>query len=198
MGNRMGNREISRRSFVIKSCAGAGSTWLLSNLPEVLLAQEHAHHAALSATPVALEFFTSDQAAEVEAIAAQIIPTDDTPGAREARVIYFIDRALTTFAAEDRPAFIRGLDEIQSKVKRRFKGKDRFSVLASGQQIQLLKSIEKSEFFELIRTMTIFGMFANPGYGANYNEIGWKLIGFQNEFFFEPPFGFYDTGYEAK
>ena len=30
---------------------------------------------------------------------AQIVPSDDTPGAREAGVIYFIDRALATFLA---------------------------------------------------------------------------------------------------
>ena len=35
-------------------------------------------------------------AAEIEAIAARIIPSDATPGAREAGVVYFIDRALST------------------------------------------------------------------------------------------------------
>ena len=33
------------------------------------------------------------QAATLEAVATQIIPTDDTPGAREARVVNFIDNA---------------------------------------------------------------------------------------------------------
>ena len=37
-------------------------------------------------------FFTPEQALEVEEMAAQIIPTDETPGAREARVVAFIDR----------------------------------------------------------------------------------------------------------
>ncbi len=194
----MGKKEISRRQFVIKSCAGAGSAWLLSNLPEILLAQEHAHQAAASPAPVKLDFFSPEQAADVEAIAAQIIPTTETPGAREARVVYFIDRALATFSSDDRPAFLKGLAELQSKVRKRFKKADRFSNLTSEQQIQLIKSIEKSEFFELIHTMTILGMFANPAYGGNHNEIGWKLIGFETEFLFEPPFGFYDRDYEAK
>jgi hypothetical protein len=38
--------------------------------------------------------FTTEKGAEIEAIAAQIIPADDTPGAREARVIYFMDPEL--------------------------------------------------------------------------------------------------------
>jgi gluconate 2-dehydrogenase gamma chain len=126
-------------------------------------------------------------------MAAQIIPTDSTPGAREARVIYFIDRALATFAAEERPKFIKGLKQLQSRVKKSSRNAARFSALAPDQQIQLLKSIEKSDFFELVRVMTIFGMFASPEYGGNHDRIGWKLIGFQDEFMFQPPFGYYDS-----
>ena len=40
-------------------------------------------------TPTA--FFNITQMADVEAISAQIIPTTDTPGAREAHVVVFID-----------------------------------------------------------------------------------------------------------
>ncbi len=191
----MRNEEISRRLFLIQSCAAAGYGWLISHWPEVQAAQQHAHAAAQAEAPVKFEFFTPEQAAEVEAIAAQIIPTDDTPGAREARVIYFIDRALATFASEERAAFLKGLKELQSQVKKRFKTTTSFSELSSAQQIQLLKAIEKSQFFELVRTMTIIGMFANPSYGGNYNQLGWKLLGFEDQFYFEPPFGFYDRDY---
>ena len=47
-----------------------------------------------------LSFLTAAEAADVEAVAAQIIPTDDTPGAREAGVVHFIDRALATFFSQ--------------------------------------------------------------------------------------------------
>jgi len=194
----MDNREISRRLFMIKSCEAAGYGWLLSNMPEILAAQEHAHRAAQSEAPVKFEFFTPEQASEVEAIAAQIIPTDDTPGAREARVIYFIDRALMTFATGERAPLLKGLKQLRSKVKKRFKTAKSFSGLSSEQQIELLKAIEKSQFFEIIRTLTIMGMFANSEYGGNYNQIGWKLIGFEDQFFFRPPFGFYDRDYQSN
>ncbi|HEU4391263.1 MAG TPA: gluconate 2-dehydrogenase subunit 3 family protein [Blastocatellia bacterium] len=196
----MNKNQISRRLFMIESGAGIGSAWLLSNLPEILAAQNHAHAAAQSPGTAKLEFFTPEQAVEVEAIAAQIIPTDSTPGAREARVIYFMDRALATFAADDRPSFLKGLKDLQSKVRKQFKksNAERFSALTNDQQIKLLKSIEKSEFFELVRTMTIYGMFANPTYGGNHDEIGWKLIGFESQFVFEPPFGFYDRDDQAN
>ena len=193
----MANQEISRRLFIAKSGAGLASAWLLSGMPEIIAAQEHAHLAAQSAAPTKFEFLTPEQAVEVEAIAAQIIPTDDTPGAREARVIYFIDRALVTFASEERAALVNGLKQLPSRVKKRFPQKKRFSELSAEQQIRLLKAIEKTPFFELVRTLTVIGMFANPEYGGNYEQIGWKLIGFEDRFAFKPPFGFYDRDYQA-
>ncbi|SRR6266567_990372 len=194
----MDNQDISRRLFLINSCAGLGSIWLAASLPEILAAQEHAHHAAQSVSPSKFEFFNLEQAAEVEAIAAQIIPTDDTPGAREARVIYFIDRALATFAAEERAVLVEGLNDLQKKARKRFGKTKRFSDLSSEQQTELLKGIEKGQFFELVRTMTILGMFSNPEYGGNHDQIGWKLLGFEDQFHFKSPFGFYDAEYQSK
>jgi gluconate 2-dehydrogenase gamma chain len=189
---------ISRRLFMIKSCAGLGSAWIASHLHEIAAAQEHAHHAALSQVPSRFEFFTPEQSVEVEAVAAQILPTDDTPGAREARVIYFIDRALATFATDERVAFVEGMKDLQKKAQKRFGKTRKFSDLSSEQQTGLLKGIEKGQFFELVRTMTILGMFCNPEYGGNYNQIGWKLLGFEDQFHFKSPFGFYDAEYQSK
>lgn len=194
----MDDQDISRRLFMIKSCAGLGSAWIVSHLPEIAAAQEHVHIAAQSSTPSNFEFFTNEQAVEVEAIAAQILPTDDTPGAREARVIYFIDRALATFASDEHAAFVRGLNGLQKKAAKHFGKKLRFSHVTSVQQAELLKGIEKSEFFELVRTLTILGMFSNPEYGGNYNQIGWKLLGFEDQFSYKSPFGFYESEYPAK
>jgi gluconate 2-dehydrogenase gamma chain len=194
----MDDQDISRRLFMIKSCAGLGSAWIVSHLPEIAAAQEHVHIADQSSTPSKFEFLTNEQAVEVEAIAAQILPTDDTPGAREARVIYFIDRALATFASDERAAFVRGLNGLQKKTVKHFGKKLRFSKLSSSQQSELLKGIEKSQFFELVRTMTILGMFSNPEYGGNYNEIGWKLLGFEDQFVYKSPFSFYDGEYQAR
>jgi gluconate 2-dehydrogenase gamma chain len=194
----MDDQDITRRLFISKSCVGLGSAWIISHLAEIAAAQEHAHHAALSQAPSKFEFFTQEQSIEVDAIAAQIIPTDDTPGAREARVVYFIDRALATFATDERAAFVEGLNGLQKKARKRFGKSRRFSDLSSEQQTELLKGIEKGQFFELVRTMTILGMFSNPEYGGNHNQIGWKLLGFEDQFHFKSPFGFYDAEYRAN
>jgi gluconate 2-dehydrogenase gamma chain len=192
----MDNEDVSRRLFLIKSLTGVSSAWLALHLPEIVEAQQHAHHAIQAAAPVKFEFLTPEQVTEVEAVAAQIIPTDDTPGAREARVIYFIDRALTTFDKDKQSQYVKGLKELQSKQKKMFKNSAKFSSLNSEQQIKVLKAIEKSEFFEMVRVHTIMGFFADPSYGGNYDKVGWKLIGFKDDFYFKPPFGYYDREYK--
>ena len=192
----MKNEDSSRRLFLLRSLSGVSSAWLALRLPEIMAAQEHAHHAAQSVAPVELEYFTPEQAAEVEALAAQIIPTDDTPGTREARVIYFIDRALTTFDKDKQPQYVKGLKELQTKQKKMFPKSAKFSELSSEQQISLLKKIDKTDFFNLVRLHTLMGLLADPSYGGNFNQTGWQLIGFHDQFNFKPPFGFYDRDYK--
>jgi gluconate 2-dehydrogenase gamma chain len=192
----MNTEDISRRLFLIRSLTGVSSAWLASRLPEIVAAQEHAHHAAQSDAPTKFEFLTPEQAAEVEAMAAQIIPIDDTPGAREARVIYFIDRALTTFDKDKQQQYVKGLKELQAKQKKMFKNSAKFSDLTAEQQIKVLKAFEKRDFFETVRVHTVMGFFADPSYGGNFNNAGWKLIGFEDQFYFKPPFGFYDREYK--
>jgi gluconate 2-dehydrogenase gamma chain len=183
----------SRRSFLTGSAAGLGSAWIAANWSAILEAQEHAKRAAASGSPVKLEFFSPEQGAEVESVAAQIIPTDDTPGAREAGAVYFIDRALTTFDRERQAVYTQGLGDLQAKTRELFPSAAKFSGLNADQQIQVLKSIEKTPFFAQIRTHTITGFLANPEYRGNRDEIGWKLIGFEGKFHYQAPFGYYDA-----
>jgi gluconate 2-dehydrogenase gamma chain len=191
----MNTGDASRRQFLLSSVSGLSSAWLALRWPAILAAQAHAHQAAQSGDPVQFQFLSSEQAIEVEAMAAQIIPADDTPGAREARAVYFIDRALTTFDREKQAAYTRGLKDLQVKTQKLFANKNKFSDLASEQQIQLLTTIEKTEFFELVRLHTIMGFLAKPEYGGNFDQAGWKLIGFEDQMTFEPPFGYYDSEY---
>ena len=175
--------ELSRRGVVL------GSLSLAARIAE---AQRHAHEALQSVSP-RLEALDSAAAAEVEALAAQIIPSDDGPGAREAGVIYFIDRALATFEAGQRDAYRKGMDEIQHKRRKMYPGSSSIAGLSTGQQIELLRAIEKSEFFELLRKHTVWGFVGSPIYGGNRGKAGWAYIGFDDRMIFEPPFGYYDA-----
>jgi gluconate 2-dehydrogenase gamma chain len=189
----MSREGTSRRSFLVSSVTGLSTAWVAAHWPAILEAEEYAQQSAAAARPGAFVVFTVEQAAEVDAMASRIFPTDDTPGAHEAHIVYFIDRALTTFAKDSQPAYVQGLKDLQARTTQMFPGVNRFSALTNAQQIQLLTSIEKTPFFIMVRNHTITGMFASPKHGGNYDKAGWKLIGFEDTLNFKPPFGYYDA-----
>src|ERR1051326_6074903 len=78
--------DLSRRDFLTRAGSAVSAAWVSTHWPALVSAAEHAHQAARSAKPHTFHFFTPEEAAEVDAICARIIPTDETPGAREAGV----------------------------------------------------------------------------------------------------------------
>jgi gluconate 2-dehydrogenase gamma chain len=189
----MGNKRRSRRSFLMESATGLSAAWVAANYDGILAAQEQVRQAAQAGQLPPLTFFTAEQAAEIEAMTAQIIPTDETPGAREAHCVYFIDRALSTFARGSQPAYMQGLRELLAKTRELYPDADKFSALSGGQQIQVLTALEKTPFFNTVRTHTVIGFLARPVHGGNYDKIGWKLIGYDDSLNHTPPFGYYDA-----
>ena len=189
----MSTRGKSRRSFLVESVSGLGAAWVAANYSGILAAEEYVAEAVQSGQPATFAFFTQAQAVEVEAMAAQIIPTDDTPGAREARVVSFIDRALVTFERERQPVYTRGLEDLEAQTKQLFPNASTFSAQTSDQQIQVLAAMENTPFFNLVRSHTITGFFASPVHGGNYNQVGWKLVGYDASLNHKPPFGYYDA-----
>jgi gluconate 2-dehydrogenase gamma chain len=158
----------------------------------VLAAQQHAHDVVSNAKPADFSALSQEEAREIEALASQIIPTDDSPGAREAGVIYFIDRALGTFDADKRALYTEGLKRVQAARLELFPNSQCIAALQPSEQTRLLHAIENTDFFDLLRTHTIMGFFGNPSYGGNRDKAGWKLIGFDDRHQFAPPFGYYD------
>lgn len=190
----------SRREFLAASGVALATLWLTADADELGASLRHAAHVARANRPAPLEAFTPQQAADVEAIAAQIIPTDDTPGAREARVINFIDHSMANWAKPQLPTFLEGLKELNAEVEKRWPGAGTFVKLSSSRQIELLTAWEKDRkpFFEAVRSAAITGMFSLPVYGGNYDRIGWKLLGFEDRFAWQPPFGAYDAEVMGK
>src|SRR5213082_1917760 len=123
--------ELNRRNFLLRAGTGLSAAWVTASWPALLSAATHAHAAAKAATPPKFEFFTPEEAAEVAAITARIIPTDDTPGAREAGVVYFIDRGLATFAVDDQKTYREGLPELQARLREMFPRGPNFSCLGT-------------------------------------------------------------------
>ena len=192
-GESMSTQEKSRRSFLIESVSGLGGAWVAVNYPAILAAEEYVLKAAESEEQARFAFFTPEQAVEVEEMAAQIIPTDHTPGAREARVVSFIDRVLVTFERARQADYTQGLTDLAAQTQQRFPNASRFSELTFDQQLQVLTAIEDTPFFNLVRTHTITGFFASPVHGGNHDKVGWQLLGYDDSLNHEAPFGYYDA-----
>lgn len=207
----MNSFDVARRNFLQLLGSTASAAWLTANWPALVSAAEHAHQAAKSDHP-ALEVFTAEQAREVEALTACIIPSDATPGAREAGVVYFIDHALKTFFSEALPVYQKGLEAAQKITAELFPGVPSFSAASEEQKLKIFMHMaEESErekggprrlapaaspdFFQTLRIHTIFGFLVDPEGGGNRDYAGWKAIGRDPSHSFSPPFGFYDKDY---
>jgi gluconate 2-dehydrogenase gamma chain len=189
----MVDAELSRRGFLKAAGSAAGAGWLAALWPAVLAAAEQAEQAAAArAAGVAFETLAAEDAADLAAIASQIFPSDGTPGATEAGVVYFMDSALRSFMVGAADSVLEGLGALNRKAAAVQPGA-RFSALPGPEQLKLLKAEEASPFFGTVRFMTIAGMFALPAYGGNQDHQGWKVLGFEHRHFWQPPFGFYDA-----
>ena len=231
-------------------------------------------------------FFTQHEWDTIEAVAARIMPTDHDPGAREARVVVFIDRYVSgidyVFAAADGNGFLkltgraadawrarqfkmqalyrRGVRELDTLARGEQLGREdgglvptfdswnetrgahndgangqskRFVDLTDEEQDQVLVALsgapkpskvtlgtkepvttflqgsfdEDLPFFETLCLHTRQGFYADPVYGGNKDQMGWKVIGFPGpkslkdtmdgtydttEYFYEGDYDWYD------
>jgi gluconate 2-dehydrogenase gamma chain len=160
-------------------------------LPDFSLALDHAA-AQVNGGENKLVFFTPEEAQQMEAVCAQIIPSDDGPGAREAGAIYFIDYALSQTEPHLQPIFRSGLKELAAA-----SAPHKFNELATAQQIVVLKKLEQTDFFARARQYTILGFLGDPARHGNRDQVGWKYIGFENPGMFTHPFGYYDAEFLA-
>jgi len=207
----MNSSSSARRDFLQLLSGTFGAAWVTANWPALVSAAEHAHQAVKSGK-TALEVLTQEQARELDALTACIIPTDATPGAREAGVLYFIDHALKTFASDCVPNYERGLKEVQNLTAELFPGVTRFSAAAEEQKLKVLTHLsadsekemssqrrhtpsDTGDFFKTLRLHTVMGFLVDPEGGGNRDFVGWKTIGRDPAHSFSPPFGFYDKDY---
>ncbi|MBX3100340.1 MAG: gluconate 2-dehydrogenase subunit 3 family protein [Salinibacterium sp.] len=173
-------------------------------------------------------FFSDHEWDTIEAAAARIIPTDQDPGAREARVIVFIDRYLSGidyhYAAADGSGFLRmegeearaarartndfqrmyreGVGELDAVAMRHGAAdfvsadeatQDKILVEVSGAPKPSHVRLDEHEvfysrlqgntdtgksFFDTLAFHVRQGFYADPVYGGNKDQVGWKVIGF--------------------
>ncbi len=154
------------------------------------------------------QFFTLEEAREVEAIVERLIPADDlSASGKEAGCAVFIDRQLAShYGRYERlyqhgpfvpgveppsdlvPAerYRVGIEQLGRHCQATF-GK-RFSELEGDQRDEVLRKMESGDiafegiesevFFEQILQNAMEGFFADPIYGGNRDMVSWKMLGF--------------------
>lgn len=186
--------DRGRRDFLRSTGTMAGGAWLVAQLPALARAAEAARAARAAGGP--FRNLTAEEAADLQAIAARIVPTDDRPGATEAGAVWFMDEVLggmfMAFAADLRA----GLAALNEDVAQR-KGRPRFALLDEAAQDEVLHAHEDADWFHLAWLLTLGGLLALPSYGGNRDHVGWKLIGFEHRHVWSPPFGYYDAQHEG-
>jgi gluconate 2-dehydrogenase gamma chain len=186
----MQNDNTSRRNFLRGGVALAGGSWLRYTAPGIAALAQAACSAKEDSAAFAI--LTAKEAIEFEAIAARILPTTESPGAREAGVIWFFDETFGTFNAGNLQFARSGLAEFQAAIGSGVL----FSDLDEAAQDAYLKTQEQTPFFNMIWFMALTGFFGMSKYGGNKNDIGWKLLDVDpGKHAYQSPFGYYDAEY---
>jgi gluconate 2-dehydrogenase gamma chain len=152
------------------------------------------------ATSHALQFFNDEEARTVEALAERIIPGDaQNPGARDAGVVYYIDRAVNGFSSDLQIVYRLGLRELDEHCRGRYDAP--FTDLPEARQDDVVRELLGPEvaasstglqfsrddqpagprllrLLAVVREHTVEGYFCDPVYGGNREAVGWKLVGF--------------------
>lgn len=188
----MNESRLKRRNFLVSATAVVSGGWLASALPMIAATAQAAAESRDRGEPFA--HLQPLDAADLEAMAELILPSTETPGAREAGVIWFIDAALGGVLAGMAEPVGKGLAELNAGLGADF----RFAGLDQERQVRVLQAIDTTPFFDMVHFLTVAGMFALPGYGGNRDKLGWALLGFEDRHAWQPPFGYYDQAYMAK
>ena len=133
-----------------------------------------------------LLFFSGADAQTIEAATARIFPSDELgPGAREAGVMVYLDRALAGPYAHLADTYRQGIAGLDA-ASHRTAGVP-FAALPEAQQDAILHDLERGNlagfrlapaFMALLIQHTREGMFCDPAHGGNRDLVGWKLMGY--------------------
>jgi gluconate 2-dehydrogenase gamma chain len=138
-------------------------------------------------------FLTETEAETVDAVCGRIFPSGDgKPGARETKVITYIDRTVAAEGEALRRCYRDGVEALDALTSELYG--QRFAELSDDRKDVVLERVEASgaieatespedenllaTFFALVWEHTIQGMFCDPQYGGNHDALGWQLVGF--------------------
>ena len=133
----MNDTNDSRRAALVGMSRVVGAAWLAANWPAVARAAEHSHH--MMAAPAAARILHLDALEEQVAtlVSGHIVPGGDSPGAREAGVIYFIDYCVGQHCLGADEGFCKGLKALDDSARELYPDAGGFAALDEVRQLEL-------------------------------------------------------------
>jgi gluconate 2-dehydrogenase gamma chain len=169
------SNSMDRRDFL----KAAGGTVAIATLPVVSAAVQG------SLAP-GCKFFTVPQAALIESIAEQMIPTDQDPGGKSAGVVLYIDGVLAgpygkfySTNYEEGLAMIDVASQKQFGVAFASAGSDHQAKIVQDLQLGRSRRESRHEFFGLLWRHVMEGYYGDPDHGGNRDGASWKMLGFE-------------------
>lgn len=121
----------------------------------------------------------------LEALSEAILPSDEGPGAAEAKVADYLERALARRSERDRARIENGLELVDSIARLRHEkpfgdcdGEERSEVL---QQLGGVPHRTVRGFFSTLVGLVIEGFLCDPAHGGNHGGAGWRAVGYSPE-----------------
>ncbi len=179
----MAGQNIERRE-VLRALSLAASASLSPHFCRWVYAGSE-HHASPAGEaspsprgPYRPQFFSAGEYAAIAALTERIIPTDETPGAREAGVSEFVDFIVWS-DPKLQERFRKGLAWVEARARAKHGGKD-FASLGAKEQDAILTTMAEAGpgkaaaeganlFFHLIRKYTVMGFYTS--------KVGMEQIG---------------------
>jgi gluconate 2-dehydrogenase gamma chain len=183
MANQMDRRELLHRASLL--IGGAVSASAAAGILAGCVATPEPGPVTVASAGA---FLTAEEMATVTAMAGQIIPTTDTPGALDVGVPAFIDRMLAGYYPQrERDVMRAGLNKVGADAQA-LRGKP-FAQLTSDEQVELMNRYDREQYeytranagvgnfpphhFRLVKELTILG-FCTSEAGATklmyYNQ----------------------------
>jgi len=180
------HKGINRREIIKGVAVGLGTVTGLPILEPQANAQGHHHPVTIPLiadriSAKAPTFFDTHQYATITELASLIIPTDETPGAREAKVNEYIDMIVSEGSDSLKKLYRDGLKWLD-KTSRSRHGK-LFIQLSNQQQVELLTEIShqmrnasanlplQAKFFKQVKEATVDGFYTSK---IGLDELGYK------------------------
>ncbi len=166
------NNKLNRRNFIRLAMLGTGSVCFLPQC---------------SRTTTPWRFFSESDALLIDAIAEQIIPSDEWPGGRESGVTNYIDKQLIGPYARFQTNYRKGINAITETCVNRYQ--KNFQELDWDTQTLFLEEMEAgkmtdniwekgfdSDFFKMLRDHSMQAYYGSPVHGGNKNKMSYKMM----------------------